>query len=76
MDIKTILIVVGLVFVLWSCAGVNAQAPTAQVAQPVIDSAQCYARIHGAVSGDWAALSPLQRALVGIKSIETCEAQP
>lgn len=71
MDIKTILIGVGLVFVLWSCSGVSAQAPTTSA--PTIDPATCYAQIHGAVRSDWAQLSRAQRAIIGIQSIQVCE---
>lgn len=72
MDIKLVLIICGLAFVLWSCGGINAQE------QPpsTIDTAGCYAEINNAVRSDWAALSPAQRALMGIKSIQICEAQP
>lgn len=73
MDIKTILIAGGLIFVLWSCAGVNA-APQADAA-PTVDPTTCYAQIHGAVRADWAQLSRAQRAIIGIKSIQACEEQ-
>lgn len=72
MDIKTILIGAGLLFVLWSCA-VGAAPPP--VAAPATDSATCYAQIHGAVRADWAQLSRAQRAIIGIKSIQACEEQ-
>lgn len=71
MDIKTILIALGLIFVLWSCSGVNAQPQTTTA--PTIDPATCYAQIHGAVRADWAQLSRAQRAIIGIKSIQACE---
>ena len=74
MDIKTILIGVGLVFVLWSCAGVNAQ-PTTTTTAPTIDPATCYNQINGMVRDDWAQLSPAQRAIIGMKAIQTCEGQ-
>lgn len=75
MDIKTVLIGVGLVFVLWSCVGVSAQPATTTTA-PTIDPASCYSQINGMVRSDWAQLSRAQRAIIGIKSIQTCEAQP
>lgn len=71
MDIKTILIGAGLLFVLWSCAGVNAQ-PTTN-GSPTLDPATCYDQIHGAVRADWAQLSRAQRAIIGIRSIQACE---
>lgn len=74
MDIKTILIAAGLVFVLWSCSGVSAQ-PQAD-AVPTIDTATCYSQIHAAVRGDWAQLSRAQRAIIGFQSIQACEGQP
>jgi hypothetical protein len=73
MDIKTILIGAGLVFVLWSCAGVSAQSQTTTI--PTIDPATCYNQINGMVRDDWAQLSRVQRALIGMKTIQTCEGQ-
>lgn len=73
MDIKTILIGAGLVFVLWSCAGVSAQPQTTTA--PTIDPATCYNQINGMVRDDWAQLSRAQRAIIGIKAIQTCEGQ-
>lgn len=74
MDIKTILIGAGLLFVLWSCSGINAQPQT--VAAPTIDPATCYAQIHSAVRNNWAQLNQAQRAIIGIRSIQACEVQP
>lgn len=81
MDIKTILIGGGLLFVLWSCAGVSA-APATMSTAPTIgpstperlgDPANCYSQIHGAVRADWAQLSRAQRAIIGFQSIQACE---
>ena len=71
MDIKTILIGAGLVFVLWSCSGVSAQPQTTTA--PNVDPTTCYAQIHGAVRADWAQLSRAQRAIIGFQSIQVCE---
>ena len=59
MDIKTILIAAGLVFVLWSCAGVSA-APATMSTAP--DSTACYDAALAAVRDVWPALSQFQRA--------------
>lgn len=71
MDIKTILIAAGLVFVLWSCASVSAQPQTTTA--PTVDPTTCYSQIHGAVRDDWAQLSRAQRAIIGFQSIQACE---
>lgn len=78
MDIKTILIALGLIFVLWSCAGMDARlgAIDAAGATLVPDPATCYSQIHGAVRDDWAQLNEAQRLLIGMKSIKVCEGQP
>lgn len=68
MDFKTWLILGGMVFLLWSCGGVNAQEQ-----QPQINPTECYSEINTAVRDDWASLSPLQRAVIGFKSIQVCE---
>lgn len=83
LDIKTILIGAGMLYVLLSCSGINAEYPRGNSAAqpqasnaPTVDPATCYAQIHGAVRDDWAQLNQAQRLIIGIKSIQACEVQP
>lgn len=72
MDIKTILIGAGLVFVLWSCSGVNAAPATVATMAPANNGA-CYDAALAAVRDEWAQLSRLQRAALGAQAIQICE---
>jgi hypothetical protein len=73
MDTKTILIVVGLVVALWlgGCFP-SAQASTGQ-AQPPLDSQACYNHANGIVSPAWAGMNKIQRAVLAMQVINTCE---
>ena len=71
-DAKTMLIGAGLLFLVWSCSGVNAQTSPAAAAQPG-DKNACYAAVNAAVGDAWAGLSFAERAGVGAKAIGLCE---
>ena len=85
MDIKTLLILIGLGFLLWSCNGVNTvsqEIPPASTRRGPVSATQptdttaCYAAALATVRDQWPALSQLQRAALGAQAIEICEAQP
>lgn len=84
MDIKTLLIGCGLVFLLWSCRGVNAGSPPSGMgamstnAQPLsttVDNSACYDAALATVREQWPALSQLQRAILGAQAIQICEGE-
>lgn len=75
MDIKTVLIGCGLVFLLWSCGGVNAQqvSTNAPPLSTTVDVKACYDAALATVRDQWPALSQLQRAALGAQAIQICE---
>ncbi len=84
-DIKTLLILIGLGFLLWSYSGANAvsqETPPASTrsgpaaASQLTDTTTCYDTALAAVRNQWPALSQLQRAALGAQAIQICEAQP
>lgn len=76
MDIKSLLIVAGLIVVLWlgGCFP-SAQASTGQASTP-INSQDCYNHANGIVSPVWAGMNRIQRAVLAIEIINQCEGQP
>lgn len=73
MDTKSILIAVGLIAALWlgGCFP-TAQASTGQ-AQPAFNSQDCYNHANGVVSPAWAGMNRIQRAVLAMQIINTCE---
>lgn len=72
MDAKTILIACGLIAALWlgGCFP-NAQASTQP--QPTFNSQDCYNHANGIVSPAWAGMNRIQRAVLAMQIINTCE---
>lgn len=72
MDVKTLLIVVGLVAVLYlqGCfGGVHGQEQPA----PALDSADCYTQINDQVRDLWPQMSRAERFAAGMRAISLCE---
>jgi hypothetical protein len=63
MNSKLILIITGLALALWLASGVSAQPQ-----QPAPSDAGCVARYEAEYSAQWANMSTLQRALVGLNA--------
>ena len=86
MDIKTLLILIGLGFLLWSCNGTGAVSqetdpaaanqPTRSAGSGRTNTTTCYATALATVRDQWPALSQLQRAALAAQAIQICEAQP
>lgn len=70
-----ILIVIGICFLVWfgGCRP-TAQASTGQP-QTVINNQDCYNHANGIVSPAWAGMNRIQRAVLAMEIINTCEGQ-
>lgn len=66
---KNFLILTGLILLLYACSPVHASTPLPTQAERVA----CYERIHAAAAPAWAAMSPIERAAVGMRAISLCE---
>ena len=73
---KTVLLVVGVLLILWANGwldSINASDTTTAPTQPVVVPSECYDRVHASVKDEWADMTPMERAAIGIRAISVCE---